>query len=188
MLKNDSNYQRLRVGGRGLTGNSSYWVGPNHLLVVEVSNYVERYRRFYFRDVQAILIQASYARLGWYIGFGGCAGLTLLGMLATGFGASRDNVLIALWFILFFLFMVGLLINALRGPSCSVHLRTAVQNQKLPGISRWHQAEVLVAALAPLISSAQSSLAGAQNPMATTPTGNRGCSVNEPGAPPPIVS
>src|SRR6187402_736892 len=63
MLKTDSNYRRMKIGGRGWNGSASYWLGSDHLLVVEVVNYVERYRRFYFRDIQAMVVQQSRQQL-----------------------------------------------------------------------------------------------------------------------------
>ena len=188
VLKKDSNYRKLRLGGKGWLNHASYWLGPNHLLVVEVSNYVERYRRFYFRDVQAILVQNSHARLGWNIGFGICACTMLTGLLVSVFSASRDYFFIIGWFIFFFLFAVCLIINTFRGPSCSVHLRTAVQNQKLSGIGRWRKADRLIAALAPLIDAAQNSSPASEQPVAASTSVASGDVADDPNAPPRIVS
>jgi hypothetical protein len=184
VLKKDSNYKKVRLGGRSWLNQSTYWIGPNHLLVVEVSNYVERYRRFYFRDVQAILVQNSAVRLGWNIGLGIFASLLLVGLLVEGLSAARDDVLVTLWFFFFFSFVVCLIINTLRGPSCTVHIRTAVQNQKLSGISRWRKADTLVAALTPLINAAQTSLPTAEQPDVAPAAGPQGLNVAEPEAPP----
>src|SRR3954469_9427386 len=38
------------------TSSSSLWLGKDHLLVVESNGYSEKYRRFYFKDVQALII------------------------------------------------------------------------------------------------------------------------------------
>jgi len=188
VLKKDSNYKRLRLGGKGWLNHASYWLGPNHLLVVEVSNYVERYRRFYFRDVQAILVQNSHARLGWNIGFGICACLTLAGFLFSTIIGLRDNVAATIWFAFFFLFGVCLIINTFRGPSCSVHLRTAVQNQKLSGISRWRKADMLIAALASLIDAAQNASPASEPSIAASTSVAPGTIADDPKAPPRIVS
>ena len=186
MLKKDSHYKRIKLGGRSWFNSASYWIGPNHLLVVEVSNYVERYRRFYFRDIQAILVQNSRVRLGWDIGLGTATCLMLAGLLFSAFGGSRDNVFITIWFSLFLLFAVCLIINTLRGPSCSVHVRTAVQNQKLSGVGRWRKADALIATLAPLITASQSS--AVVNPAVTPAADAPGFIADDPNVPPQIVS
>ena len=188
VLRKDSNYKRLKLGGRSPLSTTSYWIWSNHLLVVEVTNYVERYRRFYFRDIQAILVQTSALRLGWNIGFGVVGGLILTGLLFSAFSGVRDdvsNVIVTIAFIFFLLFAVCLIINTLRGPSCSVYVQTAVQNQKLPGVRRWRKADALVAALTPLINAAQSSPPAAASP---APTVAPGFVADDPNAPPRIVS
>ena len=157
MLRKDPNYQRLKLGGGSSLSNASYWIGPNHLLVVEVTNYVERYRRFYFRDIQAILVQKSLVRLGWNIGFGLVSASLLMGLLFSVFAPARDDVIVSIWFGFFLLFSVCLIINTLRGPTCVVQVRTAVQSRKLPGLRRWRKADALIAAITPVINAAQSS-------------------------------
>jgi hypothetical protein len=185
VLTKDPGYKRLKLGGRSWVNNATYWIGSNHLLVVEVANYVERYRRFYFRDIQTILVQNSPARLGWNIGFGVVAGLLLMGLLASAFSGSRDNVSVTIWFAFFLLFAACLMINTLRGPSCSVHVRTAVQTQKLAGVSRWRKADALVTALTPLIHEAQSSMAAGNLPASPV---EANIAADDPNLPPRIVS
>src|SRR2546426_6411511 len=54
----------LRLPGRGrprglralLTGPSTLWMGGDHLLAVDSNGWRETYRRFGYRDIQAILI------------------------------------------------------------------------------------------------------------------------------------
>jgi hypothetical protein len=171
MLKRDPNYQRLKAGSRSMLGQSSYWLGPNHLLVVEVTNYVERYRRFYFRDVQAILVQHSQRRFWWNLALGICLAVALLIFLVVAFPAlqrgfnNADYFITGAWLAMALLFTTFLLVNTLRGPTCAVYLRTAVQTQKLTGLSRQHKAAGFVAALQPRIEAAQApSAADAQSP------------------------
>src|SRR5262247_2101752 len=45
--------------------HSSLWLGKDHLLCIEASNYVERYKRFYYRDIQAITVADSKRRVVW---------------------------------------------------------------------------------------------------------------------------
>lgn len=189
MLKRDPNYQNLKAGSRSMLGQSSYWLGPNHLLVVEVTNYVERYRRFYFRDVQAILVQHSQRRFWWNLGLGiGLAGALLI-FLALAFPAlqqgfnNADYFITGAWLAVVLLFTTFLLVNTLRGPTCAVYLRTAVQTQKLPGLGRQRKADGFVAALQTHIAAAQApSAAEVQSPAPAPPPS---APAVLPAAPPP---
>lgn len=161
MLKKDPNYRRLKLGGRGSFNSSSYWLGPDHLFVVEVSNYTERYRRFYFRDLQAVIVQQTNTRLVWNIVLVALPVFALaIFSLASGGNVSSSGMLVFFGIVLG-IFGLLLLIHNRRGPTCSVHLRTAVQTQKLSNINRWRQADRLIAELTPLIQAA---------PTAPTPT------------------
>lgn len=156
MLKKDPNYRRLKLGGAGLLGVSTLWLARDHLLVVEVSGYVEKYRRFYFRDIQAVIVQNTNVRLGWTIGLAVCLALSLLGLVSVKWDSSSPNPVLLGVCVAFMLgFGVPLMINLLRGPTCTVLLRTAVQTQKIPGLSRRAKAGKLVETLAPAITAAQ---------------------------------
>ena len=61
-------YRRLR--GRGRRGGrffaiaaplSTAWVGPDHLLAVDMFGASEDYRRFYFREIQALAARRARA-------------------------------------------------------------------------------------------------------------------------------
>ncbi|MBI3882211.1 MAG: hypothetical protein HY301_19390 [Verrucomicrobia bacterium] len=169
MLKKDANFRRLKVGGLGPLGSASYWLAKDHLLVVEVISYSERYRRFYFRDLQAVIVQQTGARKGWNIGFGVALLIALVialvllpGALRGGFPSGGDDYgVIGIWSAIFLVLGLPLLVNTLRGPTCTVHLRTAVQTQKLRNLTRWRKAELLVTELGPLVQSAQAASAAA---------------------------
>lgn len=190
MLKRDSNYQRLKAGTRSMLGQSSYWLGSNHLLVVEVSNYVERYRRFYFRDVQAILVQHSQRRFWWNLALGIALAVALLIFLILAFPAMQrgfnnaDYFILGAWLATALLFTTFLLVNTLRGPTCAVYLRTAVQTQKLPGLSRQRNAEAFVATLQPLIAMAQNQYPAAPVPPKPEPPTETPVAANAPNPPP----
>lgn len=164
MLKKDPNYKQLKLGGAGLLGVSTFWLAADHLLVVEVSGYVEKYRRFYFRDIQALIVQQTSLRLWWSLGLGACIAV-LLGilMLVTLGSGSTDTVTVSVFVVFMLCFGVPLLVNILRGPTCTVLVRTAVQTQKIPNLTRRKKAERLVEILKPVITAAQ------EAPPATAP-------------------
>jgi hypothetical protein len=49
-------YRRLPGRRRGITGNASLWMGSDHILLVRSSWFREEYKRFYLRDIQAIVV------------------------------------------------------------------------------------------------------------------------------------
>jgi len=161
MLKKDPNHTRLKIGGRGWNGSASYWLGPDHLLVVEVVNYVERYRRFYFRDIQAVVVQQSRQQLWVNLTLGMLALLVLVivGSAVPTAGNWSDEAAfgVGIGTGLGLVFLGGMVVNTLRGRTCSVHVRTAVQTQKLKNLSRWRAAERMLEQLQPRVLAAQSS-------------------------------
>ncbi len=165
MLSNDPSYRRLRTGGYGASGSASYWLGRDHLFVVAMNGYVERYHRFMFADVQAVVIRRNRLQLVWGLLFGGLLMVSSLGALASLGGRSPANldtgtltgVIILAGLALGFLTL--LLTNWLMGPTCVCHLCTAVQTLQLPQIRRWPRAQVLVDELSPLVMATQAGLA-----------------------------
>jgi hypothetical protein len=160
-LKNNPDFRRLKQGGLGFNGRTSYWLGRDHLLVIEVSNYTERYRRLFFRDLQAVTMQTTQA-LVW--GNLGLAILTVFSILGLALALLNPGTEPAGWALLAFatgcgilalLGGVGLVLNWRRGPTCVVYFRTAVQTHRLRGLTRWRKAEELMAEIVPLIGSAQ---------------------------------
>ncbi|HTL56138.1 MAG TPA: hypothetical protein VL361_10695 [Candidatus Limnocylindrales bacterium] len=163
MLRNDPEYRRLKVGGHGALGSASYWLGKRHLLVVVVAGYIEKYQRFQYRDVQALFMRKTRVHYIWGFGFAAVAIGCSLGAFQTLKGQafanldteSRVGCLVLLGLAL--VFIGGIIINALRGPTCVCYLRTALQTAPLPQVSRWKQAERLIAALSPIVLAAQAS-------------------------------
>ena len=79
---------------------SNLWLGPDHIMSVRSNGYMETYKRFYFRDIQAVVIQTTSARTIWNI----VMVLPLIGCL-TGLMASltsnpQNEVAILIWLIL----------------------------------------------------------------------------------------
>ena len=59
MLRHDSNYTRLPGGGSTLSGQATYWLAKDHLLLVEVQFATERYRRFNLEEIQTVIIRRT---------------------------------------------------------------------------------------------------------------------------------
>jgi len=160
MLKADPNYQRLRIGGRGWNGYASYWLAADHLLIVEVVNYTERYRRFYFRDLQAAFVQETRQQLWLNLALGLLVVFMLVivgsALPASGNWSTEASVGVGICTGLGLAFFVGLVVNTVRGRTCSVHLRTAVQTHRLKNLNRWREAGRFLEQLQPRVLAVQS--------------------------------
>jgi hypothetical protein len=122
------------------------------VLQVSASLGSEEYRRFYFRDIQAITIRGTKRRMFLNIVFGSLWALAvILGVWLRGPGLVFVP-------ILSLLFSLPMLINSLLGPCCDVQLRTAVQIEELPSLSRIRRTHRVLNRIRPLIISAQGQL------------------------------
>ena len=166
----DRGYRRLtrsRLRRKGFLGfftivastRSSLWLGKDHVLSIDSRRYTEEYKRFYFRDIQAITIRQTKRRAIWNFALMLLL-LFWLGMLVSMVsGFESDSATIALLCTWFLILAVPLLANNILGPTCAVYLRTAVQIEELPSLNRVRRAHRALARIRPLISAAQGQLA-----------------------------
>jgi len=135
-------------------GNSSLWLGPDHLLCIDSTGFTENYKRFYFRDIQAVIIRRTDGYKYWGLAWG----ILTLFFAATAFVTSDSAGRIVLLSIGAF-FGLCLLLNLALGPTTACYLQTAVQNEQLPSIVRLRKARKVLNLLRPLVVSAQGELA-----------------------------
>jgi hypothetical protein len=134
------------------------WLGADHLLHLSRTYFSESYKRFYFKDVQALVLTRTTA---------GRVVNTVLFIFILAFGLPA----IILWIsqigprglIIFFalvtaFFLVLLGINALLGPTCRCQLNTAVQVEVLPSLGRLRSARRALAILTREIEAMQGTL------------------------------
>ena|ERR1051326_841810 len=150
MARTERIYRRLP--GR-LAGAASYyrlWLGPDHLLSVRATGYSEEYKRFYYQDIQAIILRRTLAWRNWNFGLGTAAGLVcFVSVLSSG------GVALGIWLSLAGALFLLFLVNLARGPSCVCHVRTAVQTERLPTLGRVRLARKVIDRVRPLIERAQ---------------------------------
>jgi hypothetical protein len=204
----EKQYQRLTWARRRQAGfvvltyaRSSLWLGKDHLLGIDTNGYSESYKRFYFQDIQAVTIRLTPRRLIWNWVLGVPTILCVAGwgyaLLLSG-GPSLGGIITGVVFSL--LFGVPLLINNLRGPTCTCQLRTAVQTEDLPSLCRLRKVRKILDRLQPLIAQAQGQLAPEEIParmqawVAATAAASAPAAastryvVDDPNLPPRIVS
>jgi len=145
-------YRRLPGRGRGAIENVSLYLGPDHLLQVASSGFTESYRRFYFRDIQAISLRASLHGKVWNAIWG------FLAFVPAVIGLQVANPAALVWWSVACVFFLLLIINIARGPTCACQIRTAVQARALPSLNRLRRSSKVIAQLRPLIEAAQGTL------------------------------
>jgi len=135
-------------------GNSSLWLGPDHLLCIDSTGFTEHYKRFSFRDIQALIVRKTDGYKYWSLALG------MVGVFLAIIGAfTGDRVGSLVLFSIAAFFSLCMLLNLSLGPTTVCYLQTAVQIELLPSIHRLRKARKVMNILRPLIASAQGELA-----------------------------
>ncbi len=168
-------YRKLPGRGLGWAGLGRLWIAEDHLLEVNSLLVSERYRRFFFKDISALVIRRTKVRLAWSIAHGvlGIGGALLAGGLWWGGTlVAEQEPRIMLWVFagmaapFALLFLVLLFINLLLGPTCRCHLQTTSAGwHPLAAPTRLRPARRFLAQFTPLLEAAQS--ASVPPPLAT---------------------
>jgi hypothetical protein len=172
------------------------WQGEEHLLLVEWDGNREFYKRFHYRDIQAFMVRKT---------FDGMALNGVLGALCLLFAGLAIPVP-EVGFRIFLLVLAGifgllLLSNFISGPTCQCSIRTAVQVEELPSLCRLRRVRKVLERLRPLIAAAQGQLApeevsarmqekiaAAHTGVGAAPAATPQYVVDDPNAPPRMVS
>jgi hypothetical protein len=146
-------YTRISNGGLLMTVipglRTKLYLGTDHLLLVEQLIFLERYRRFYFRDIQTITATQS-AR--WII-FGTVWGFLVL--VATLLFLVHHPLAVIAGTFFSALFGFAFIHNLILGPTCVVRLRTAVQTHRVAPLERIRDFHLRMETIEPLIREAQ---------------------------------
>ena len=150
-------YRRLPGWHTGLFTRDSLWSADDHILLVQSSGYVERYRRYYFKDIQGITViptPRSY-RLALAIG----TPLLLVAVVAV---TSIAKMIQPEWAIFGGIFgmplLLGFVVNWVRGKSCRTTVYTAVADINLTPLSRLRPTLRAVTRIAELVDICQGPL------------------------------
>ena len=127
--------------------------GPDHLLQIASTGFSETYRRFYFRDIQAITIQKTHwgkiwnGVWGFFVALFGLPSIDMSGTPAIIMGSIAG---------FFGCFLIG---NLVLGPTCACYIRTAIQTERLAPVTRIRTARRFLRRVRPLIDPLQGSIA-----------------------------
>ncbi len=143
---NGNQYRKL-PGRSGLMIRNSLWIGGGHLLSVRRNPFSESYRRFYFTDIQAIVVTELPNAFELY-------GYSAAGLLALGTGAlfyTRHPV----WACVCGLAALAAFFAGWRTKNCACYVQTSTSIEKLPSLGRQKQAAIAVARLTAQIEQTQ---------------------------------
>jgi hypothetical protein len=155
MEKAPKEYRKLPGRGATLTHYVRLYTGVDHVLQVASTGFTEDYKRFYYRDIQAITVRKTYVGKAMNAFLG--ATVAVLGIPAL-FTSTPVTIVLASFAGAF---SIGLGANIALGATCVCHVRTAVQHEKLASLSRLRRARRALERLKPLIAQAQGELSSA---------------------------
>jgi len=155
-------FQYKKLPGRGLVRATTIWLGPDHLLSAELAGIAEEYKRFYYRDIQAVIVRRT--KTGFVVNtvFGGLACFFALLALVDDVG----------WWSMFTIAIIVLIVNTIMGPTCKTSLKTAVQLEKLTPWGRVRRARRGISQLRERIAAAQGEISPADAMSRLTATEN----------------
>jgi len=143
-------YRKLPGHRRGFLLSASLWMGDDHLLSVKAWRFHERYRRFNYRDIQAIVVTKAprfFVSVPMF-----CLIALFLAGIPFAYIAARPY---AFWVWPALLAMIGLWAYISAVDSCVCRLYTAVSREDLPSVYRTWTARKLLAQLGPRIAQVQ---------------------------------
>jgi len=132
------------TGRRGLSGQSIH-LGDEFMLCVNSGMFQETYRRFYYRDIQAVLIRRNAA--------GGATGLALI-LLALSVIMIAFTLGSMVWVVIGALSVVALIASLSGQGRCVCYIQTPVSIQRL-AVTNFRSAKRLLAELSPRIEAVQ---------------------------------
>ncbi|HUA17439.1 MAG TPA: hypothetical protein VMB25_01760 [Bryobacteraceae bacterium] len=120
-------YRRL-PGRAGVFIRHSLWMGPDHLLRVRANPFAEEYRRYYFKDIQAlVLTELAHPAAYFLYTFSAFFAILFVALISSGHPAWAT--LCALSALL--LFWLGV-----RIPDCATRILTRVSSDRLPSLKK----------------------------------------------------
>ncbi len=143
---------------RIIVGRDTAYLGPDHLLTIESSGFSEQYKRYYFKDIQAInIIKTRKATITNSILLVLMIGLSVWGAFL--YPGEMAPLSVFLW-IISAVMLVYFIMNAPQGASCEVWIHTRVQKEKIPSLYASRIVNKAMKILVPAIEKVQGTLGG----------------------------
>lgn len=155
MIRSEKEYIRLPGGAFSLRTRARLYLGKDHLLSLLNTGYTESYKRFYFKDIQAIVAQKTADGTMWSISFA----ISTVAWILIALIIHETVLSFVFGWIPAGISLVLFLGNLISGPTCVSYIYTAVTKEKLRSLSRLRKAQSVINTLRPFIDAAQGTLA-----------------------------
>src|SRR5690349_11562123 len=142
-------YRRL-PGWAGLIMRKRLWLGSDHILLVRSNVLSEEYRRFYFSDIEALVVAEVESPARFY-----GAVLSVIAVVITLGLAVSDHIVTA---VLCGLIGIGLAVFTFTRPLVRCSLKTRVSQEFLPSLKRLETARRVMAMLQTEVEKVQGAL------------------------------
>ncbi|HXN45611.1 MAG TPA: hypothetical protein VN893_03160 [Bryobacteraceae bacterium] len=147
-------YKRLPGGRRGFFRQASLWLGDDHVLAVTGWRFTEDYKRYYYRDIQALALARTprwAVTLPWFFV---ALVLFLVALVArAGEVAWLPDVC---WALVVALAVAWLFVSLQASVRCTI--QTAVSREELPSLFRFWSSERAIRILGDRIAQVQGTL------------------------------
>jgi len=161
--RSNISYRRLPGRARRRFGlfthqRQELWLAPDHLLLVEHNGFVERYKRFYLRDIRLLVLCRTPAGLILNGVLTLLLVLSVLLLLGIPFEFADDSgwaILAGILGIVAVVPLIGIPLNTIFGPTCACRLHTAVHAEGLYALGRLRTANRVIAMLRERIEAVQ---------------------------------
>ncbi len=150
MAPAEEKYRRLPGRRRGVISGASLWMGSDHILMVKTAWFREEYKRFYLRDIQAIVVAPGprfYLSIPMLV--------FALVWLFSGLFMAFWPTSVAIGWIAGATAMLAAWLGISMAAGCRCRLYTAVSKDDLPSIFRTWTARRFLRRLQPLIAQVQ---------------------------------
>ena len=148
MTPAQATYRRLPGARRRLLRKATLWLSSDHILAVDSRRFTEEYKRYYFKDIQAIIVTQIATTTDRTIDLAVIIVLVFLAFVAWRIESRATAIITGL-------VLLGYLIHKALGPKCACHLITAVSSDKLPSLNRVRTAQKALRIIQPLVEQAQ---------------------------------
>ncbi len=147
-------YKRLPGTKRGLFHGASLWLAEDHLLAVNNWRFSETYKRYYYRDIHALIVTKKPR---WVVPVPWLILMCVAGFAALIFAVARAGLALEITSYGTLLLVLWLVVTALTR-SCVCRIQTAVSCDALPSLYRLRAANKALAILEKVLEGVQGAL------------------------------
>ena len=143
-------YRKLPGARRMPLRKATLWLASDHILSIDSHRFSEEYKRYYFKDIQAIVVRQTTGSTAMSKAFDLVVAIVIV-LLALAAWRFQSRIAAGIGGLI----LIQFVISKSLGPRCVCQLITAVSSDKLPSLNRLRTAEKALAIIGPLVQEAQ---------------------------------